>query len=93
MGTAISASQPKDTYLRDKIHRPKARMGTKKAAVAIAHKILTAVFHMLQRAVAFIDLGADSLDRVDKHRTAKRLVRRLDALGDNVMLCPKMARA
>jgi len=44
---------------------------------------------MLQRAVAFADLGADYLDRVDKYRTAKRLIRRLDALGYAVMLHPK----
>ncbi len=66
-------------------------MGTKKAAVAIAHKILVAAFHMPQHAVAFADLGAKYLDRVDKHRTAKRLVRRLDALGYAVMLRPKPA--
>ena len=53
--------------------------------------VLLAVFHMLQRAVAFADLGGDYLDRVDKHRTAKRLIRRLDALGYDVMLRPKAA--
>ena len=37
------------------------------------------------------DLGAGYLDRVDKHRTAKRLVRRLDALGYGVMLRSKAA--
>ena len=68
-------------------------MGAKKAAGAVAHKILIAVFHILRRSVAFTDLGADHLDRVDKHRTAKRLVRRLDALGYDVMLRPKMAAA
>ena len=78
-------------HLRDKFHRLRARMGAKKAAVAVAHKTLVAAFHMLQRAVAFADLGADYLDRVDKHRTAKRLVRRLDALGYHVMLQPKAA--
>jgi hypothetical protein len=31
------------------------------------------------------------LDRIDKYRTAKRLVRRLDALGYDVMLQPKAA--
>jgi hypothetical protein len=46
---------------------------------------------MLQQAVAFTDLGADYLDRLDKHRTAKRLVRRLDALDYDVMLRPKTA--
>ena len=88
---AISASQTKGTYLRDKFHRLKARMTAKKAAVAIAHKILVAVFHILQRAVAFADLGADYLNRLDKHRTARRLIRRLNALGYEVMLQPKAA--
>jgi transposase len=88
---AVCGARTKGTYLRDKFHRLRARMGTKRAAVAIAHKILVAAFHMLQRATAFADLGADYLDRVDKHRTAKRLVRRLDALGYAVMLRPKPA--
>ena len=59
--------------------------------MAIAHKILVAALHMLQRAVTFADLGADYLDRLDKHRTAKRLIRRLNALGYEVMLQPKAA--
>jgi transposase len=91
MTAAVCASRTRGSYLRDKFHRLRARMGTKKAAMAVAHKILLAVFHMLQRAVAFADLGADYLDRVDKHRTAKRLIRRLDALGYEVMLRPKGA--
>ena len=65
-------------------------MGTKKAAMAVAHKILVAAFHILQRGVAFADLGGDYLDRIDKHRTAKRLVRRLSALGYDVLLQPKV---
>lgn len=40
MTAAISAARTKGTYLRDKFHRLKARMGSKKAAMAIAHKIL-----------------------------------------------------
>jgi transposase len=88
---AVSASQAKGTYLRDKFHRLKARLGAKKAAMAVAHKILGAIFHMLQRGVDFADLGGDYLDRIDKHRTAKRLVRRLGALGYEVMLRPRTA--
>ena len=88
---AVSAARAKGTYLRDKFHRLRARLGAKKAAVAVAHKILVAVFHILERAVPFADLGADYLDRLDKHRTAKRLVRRLGALGYEVMLRPKAA--
>jgi transposase len=93
VATAISASRTKGSYLRDKFHRLRARLGAKKAAMAVGHKILVAAFHMLQRSVAFADLGADYLDRVDKYRTAKRLLRRLDALGYDVMLRPKMTTA
>jgi transposase len=88
---AICGARTKGSYLRDKFHRLRARMGAKKAAVAVAHKVLVAAFYMLQRGVVFADLGADYLDRVDKHRTAKRLVRRLGALGYEVMLRPKAA--
>ena len=87
----MCGARTKGTYLRDKFQRLRARMGAKKAAVAIAHKILVAACHILQRSVAFLDLGADYLDRVDKHRTAKRLVRCLDALGYAVLLRPKPA--
>ncbi len=66
-------------------------MGTKGAAVAIAHKILVAAFHMLQGVVAFSDFGANYLERVDKHRAARCLVRRLDALGYAVMVHLKPA--
>jgi transposase len=86
---AVCGARTRGSYLRDKFHRLRTRMGAKKAAVAVAHKILVAAFHMLQRAVAFVDLGADYLDRLDKHRIAKRLVRRLDALGYDVMLRSK----
>jgi hypothetical protein len=89
MTTAMGAARTKGTYLRDKFHRLKARLGDKK--VAIAHKILAAVFHLLARVADFQELGADYLDRRHKHRIAKRLVRRLDALGYAVMLQPKPA--
>ena len=88
---AVCGARTRGSYLRGKFHRLRARMGAKKAAVAVAHKILVAAFHMLRRGAVFADLGADYLDRVDKHRTAKRLVRRLDALGYEVMLRPKAA--
>lgn len=51
MTAAIAAARTKGTYFRDKFHRLKARLGAKKAAMAIVHKILVAVFHMLARTV------------------------------------------
>jgi len=61
-------------------------MGMKKATMAVAHKILVAVFHMLQRDVGFADLGGGALDQVNKHSAAKCLAWRLTALGYDVML-------
>src|SRR3982074_1920171 len=41
---ANSAAKAKGTYLRDKFYRLKARRGYKRAAVAVAHKILVAIY-------------------------------------------------
>jgi transposase len=43
---ANAAAKAKGTYLRDKFYRLKARRGYKRAAVAVAHKILAAIYHM-----------------------------------------------
>lgn len=94
VATAIPAARTRGTHPRDKLHRLRPRMGAKEAAVAIGHKIPVAVSHVLRRGaeargVGCADLEADCLDRVDEHSTAKRPVRRLDALGCDVMLRPK----
>jgi len=57
-----------------------------KAAMAIAHKILVAVFHILAARVPFRELGDGYLDSRSKHRVTKALVRRLDVLGYRVTL-------
>jgi len=44
---ANAAARAKGTYLRDKFYRLKARRGYKRAVMAVAHKILTAIYHML----------------------------------------------
>src|ERR1700686_2268781 len=54
---ANSAAKAKGTYLRDKFYRLKARRGYKRAAVAVAHKILVAIYHMLSQQVSYNELG------------------------------------
>lgn len=78
---ATSAARTKGGYLKDKYYRLKARRGGLRAAVAIAHKILVAAFHILSQGVAYRDLGDAYLDNIDRTRTAKNLVRRLERLG------------
>jgi transposase len=85
---SMSAVRKKDSYLRSKYYRLKARLGVKRAAVAVAHKILVAAFHILADGTVYEDLGAGYLDALSKTRTSKHLVRRLEKLGFRVALEP-----
>ena len=78
---AHASTRVKGTYLRDKYYRLKARRGAKRAAVTIAHKILTAVYHMLKEDVSYNDLGDLYLDKLNKQHLKRNLVRRLERLG------------
>jgi transposase len=63
---AQSASRTKNTYYKEKFHRLKARRGYKKALVAIAHRIMNAIFHIIKDGVRYKELGMDYLDKKTK---------------------------
>jgi transposase len=88
---AIGAARQKGSYYKDKYHRLKARRGPGRAAVAIAHKILVAVYNMLSTSTPFRQLGEGFLDQQARKRTITNLVQRLTSLGYGVALCPKPA--
>jgi transposase len=88
---AVAASHAKGTYLRDKFYRLRARRGTKRAAMAIGHKILIAAYHLLATHGPYRDLGATYLDTLEKQHTTRNLVRRLERLGYEVTIGPKVA--
>jgi transposase len=79
------------TYLRAQYYRIKARRGDKKARVAVASTILTAVYFVLRDKVAFRDLGADYFDKLAPAKAIERLVKRLNSLGMDVELRERMA--
>jgi transposase len=81
---AWCATRAKGTYLRSQFLRLKARRGPKKAIVAVAASILTAVFYMLRTGSDYQDLGPHHFDRLDKTKAANRHVRRLRELGFQV---------
>jgi transposase len=85
--------EPKASYLRDKFHRLKARRGALRAALAIAHKIVVAAYHMLAKGVAYRDLGDAYLDQIGERRTVANLKRRLERLGYHVALEPRAEAA
>ena len=88
---AVCAARTKGSYDKDKYHRLKARRGAQRATMAIAHKILVAVFHMLAETIPFQELGEAFLDQQASKRTTTNLVRRLNNLGYDVLLRPKVA--
>lgn len=85
---AAGASHAKGTYLKDKYWRLKARIGPARAAMAVAHKILIAAYHMLSRGLNYKELGTTFLDQVSASATKRNLVKRLERLGYNVSLQP-----
>jgi transposase len=86
---ANAASRAKGTYLRDKFFRLKARRGYKRAVVAVAHKILVSIYHMLSQQVSYNDLGDLYLDKLNQHHLTRNLVHRLERLGYSVTLTPQ----
>jgi transposase len=89
--SAWAAVRAKATYPQALFHKLKARRGPKKAIVAVAASMLTAIHVMLQRGITYRDLGADHFDRVQKDRLAQRLTRKLQQLGFEVALTRRAA--
>jgi transposase len=88
---ANAATKAKGTYLRDKFYRLKARRGYKRAIVAVAHKILVAIYHILSHQVCYNELGDLYLDKLNRHTLTRNLVHRLERLGYTVTLEQKAA--
>lgn len=86
---ARAAAKKKGSYLRDKYYRLKARRGANRAAMALAHKMVKAAWHILAHQVPYKELGEAYLDERDKARVQGNLVRRLERLGYSVALTAK----
>ncbi|MES0404254.1 MAG: IS110 family transposase [Hyphomicrobium sp.] len=83
---AWAAVRKKDSYLQAQFHRIKSRRGPKKAIMAVAASILTAIYHMLKDGTLYQDLGANHFQSRSKGQQTKRLVKRLADLGYEVAL-------
>jgi transposase len=61
-------------------------MGSKKAQVAIAHKILIACWHILKYKVGYKDLGEPYLSKDKQEKITKHYIKKLKQLGYEVQL-------
>jgi transposase len=86
---AWAASHTKKSYLGVQYRRLAARRGKKRAVVAVAHSLLTIMYHVLRTGQAYQDLGADYFDRRQEDQLTRHLVKRLESLGHKVTLEPQ----
>ena len=78
---AWAAVKKKGSYFKDKYYRLKARRGARKAIVAIAHRILLGVYHVIKDGVEFRDLGEDYLTRRNKSQKMSYLRKQAQLMG------------
>jgi hypothetical protein len=89
---AWAAKNKKDSYLQAQFYRLKTRRGPKKAIMAVAASILTAIYHMLKGGTMYQDLGRKHFECRSNDQQKRRLVKRLADLGYAVETSPSPHR-
>ena len=81
---AWAAVKKKGSFYREKFQRLRVRRGAKKAMVAIAHKILKAVFYIIKEGQRYRELGEFYFKQQNEKRLPK-LIRQIEKLGMKVI--------
>lgn len=84
--SAWSAARKKDSYFQAQYRRLAGRRGKKRAIVAVAHSLLTIIYHMLKNASDYRELGGDYLDKLNSQRLLPHLLKRINDMGYQVSL-------
>ncbi len=88
---AWAAIRTKGSSFGAQFRRIAKRRGEKRAAVAVAHSLLTVIYHVLTRGVFYEEAGAAYFERREPGQVADYHRRRLEELGYEVRLAPKSA--
>jgi transposase len=83
---AQAAMHTQDTYLSAQGRRLTARLGKKKAVIAVAHSLVVIIYHVLSRGETYKDLGGDYFTQLDHPALQRRALRQLEGLGYKVNL-------
>jgi transposase len=81
---AWGVARTRNTYLSSLFHRVRRRRGAKKAAMAVAHSLLVAIWHMLHDHVPYHELGAAHFDTLHTQKLTRHYLHRLEELGVKV---------
>jgi transposase len=90
---AHAAVRVKDSYFAQVYRRLVGRRGVKKAIMAVAHRILIAVYYILLRHEPYRAPGAPASDDQRKERLVNGMLQRIERLGYTVSLEPTSATA
>lgn len=89
---AWAATRKQGSYFKTQYRRLAGRRGKQRALLAVAHTLLTVVYHILRDpTLQYRELGEDYFDKRDAEHTKTQLVKRLRKLGYQVSLTPKAA--
>jgi transposase len=83
---AWAASHTRNTYFSAQFRRLAAKRGAKRAVVAVAHSMLTAIYVMLKQGKSYQELGADYFEKLHSEDFKRYLVRKLEGQGYKVTL-------
>ena len=87
---AWAAARTQASYFNAQYHRLRSRSGAQKAICAVAAALLTTVYPMLKNGTLYQDLGVNHFHRQQEQRPVLRLVNRLDLLGYDVKISPRL---
>jgi transposase len=85
---AWAASRTRNSYFRALYQRKVRTRGKNRALIAVAHSLLTTVYAFTAAGQPYRDLGLDYFDRLNRQDLERSLVKRLEKLGNHVILEP-----
>ncbi len=85
---ANAAVRCKASYFASVYRRIAARRGHKRAILAVAHRLLIAIYHILRQRQPYRDYQATTPAQYSKEQRLRQLQQRVEALGYQVQLVP-----
>jgi transposase len=84
------AAMKTETHLGKLFRRLRARIGAKKAAMAVGHRILVISYHVLSKGEPYDESRYDHLHDREESRATKKALKVLEHLGYRVVLQPRL---
>ena len=79
--SAWAAARTRNCFYASLFHRIAHRRGMKKAAMAVAHRLLKIAYSIIRHGGEYRERGGDHFDRLKPEKTARKLVSRLERIG------------